>query len=69
MGNPGRHYHELVRRSPQVARFDATTLWHFDAAEWGPSTASKPEKLTTSKWFPVRPRKPTSDLRVNEYKP
>jgi hypothetical protein len=22
-------------------RFDATTLWHFDAAEWAPSTASK----------------------------
>ena len=21
--------------------FDATTLWHFDAAEWAPSTASK----------------------------
>ena len=21
-------------------RFDATTLWHFDAAEWAPSTAS-----------------------------
>jgi hypothetical protein len=26
--------------SPQVVRFDATTLWHFDAAEWAPSTAS-----------------------------
>jgi len=26
--------------SPQVARFDATTLWHLDAAEWAPSTAS-----------------------------
>jgi hypothetical protein len=23
-----------------VVRFDATTLWHFDAAEWAPSTAS-----------------------------
>ena len=22
-------------------RFDATTLWHFDAAEWAPSTTSK----------------------------
>jgi transposase len=21
-----------------VVRFDATTLWHFDAAEWAPST-------------------------------
>jgi hypothetical protein len=27
--------------SPQVVRFDATTLWHVDAAEWAPSTASK----------------------------
>jgi hypothetical protein len=27
--------------SPQVVRFDRTTLWHFDAAEWAPSTASK----------------------------
>jgi hypothetical protein len=27
--------------SPQVVHFDATTLWHFDAAEWAPSTASK----------------------------
>jgi hypothetical protein len=26
--------------SPQVVRFDATTLWHLDAAEWAPSTAS-----------------------------
>ncbi len=26
--------------SPHVVRFDATTLWHFDAAEWAPSTAS-----------------------------
>jgi hypothetical protein len=26
--------------SPQVVRFDRTTLWHFDAAEWAPSTAS-----------------------------
>ena len=23
-----------------MVRFDATTLWHFDAAEWAPSTAS-----------------------------
>jgi hypothetical protein len=28
-----------------MVRFDATTLWHFDAAEWAPSTASKAEKL------------------------
>src|SRR5450759_3866619 len=23
-----------------ISRFDATTLWHLDAAEWAPSTAS-----------------------------
>src|SRR6516165_779188 len=33
--------------SPQVVRFDATTLWHFDAAEWAPSTASNTEHLST----------------------
>src|SRR5262245_1780724 len=27
--------------TPQVVRFDAATLWHLDAAEWAPSTASK----------------------------
>src|SRR5215510_5024800 len=32
--------------SPQVVRFDATTLWHFDAAEWAPSTASKADEAT-----------------------
>src|SRR5262245_36173185 len=26
--------------TPHVVRFDATTLWHLDAAEWAPSTAS-----------------------------
>src|SRR5215813_3934931 len=26
-------------------RFDLTTLWHFDAAEWAPSTTSKCEEL------------------------
>jgi hypothetical protein len=30
-----------------VVRFNATTLWHFDAAEWAPSTASKAD-LTLS---------------------
>src|SRR6185369_724726 len=33
-------------------RFDAITLWHLDAAEWVPSTTSKPEMLITS---PSRP--------------
>ena len=26
--------------SPQRGSLHATTLWHFDAAEWAPSTAS-----------------------------
>jgi hypothetical protein len=30
----------LMDGTPQVVRFDATTLWHLDAAEWAPSTAS-----------------------------
>jgi hypothetical protein len=30
-------------------RFDATTLWHFDAAEWVPSTTSKAEMLGMSR--------------------
>jgi len=27
--------------SPQRGSLHATTLWHFDAVEWAPSTASK----------------------------
>jgi hypothetical protein len=30
----------LMDGTPQVVRFDATTLWHLDAAEWAPCTAS-----------------------------
>src|SRR5262245_34934862 len=41
--------------TPHVVRFDATTLWHLDAAEWAPSTASKPVKLRASKCCPVHP--------------
>jgi hypothetical protein len=40
-------------------RFDATTLWHFDAAEWVPSTTSKAEILTASTCCPLYPRKQT----------
>src|SRR5215510_1010299 len=36
--------------TPQVVRFDATTLWHLDAAEWAPSTAS----LTTEEVEAIR---------------
>jgi hypothetical protein len=27
--------------SPHSGSFNATTLWHIDAVEWAPSTASK----------------------------
>jgi hypothetical protein len=40
-------------------RFDATTLWHFDAAEWAPSTTSKREILRLSLCFPLFPYKRT----------
>jgi hypothetical protein len=31
-----------------VVRFSATTLWHFDASEWAPSTASKAGSCTAA---------------------
>ena len=46
--------------SPQCGlRFDATTLWHFDAAEWVPSTTSNREGLTLSKSGPQLVGEPT----------
>src|SRR6516162_4284079 len=45
--------------SPQVVCFDTTTLWHLDAAEWAPSTASKAENLDLSIRCPLCPRKRT----------
>src|SRR5690348_6149339 len=38
--------------SPQRGSLHATTLWHSDAAEWAPSTASKAEVKTF--YFDVR---------------
>src|SRR5450631_2714503 len=32
-------------------RFDATTLWHSDAAEWAPSTASLADKPSRAKTY------------------
>src|SRR5262249_44476781 len=48
--------------SPQVVRFDATTLWHFDAAEWAPSTASKAARTISAGSQPtsVLPQKRTN---------
>src|SRR6266403_3578295 len=43
-------------RLPSTVCINATTLWHFDAAEWAPSTASKPEKLDASTCFPLCPK-------------
>jgi hypothetical protein len=34
------HWHLPMDGSPQRGSLHATTLWHFDAAEWAPSTAS-----------------------------
>src|SRR5262245_12715969 len=42
--------------TPHAVRFDATTLWHLDAAEWAPSTASKAERLAVSIFRPDYPR-------------
>jgi hypothetical protein len=53
--------------TPQVVRFDATTLWHLDAAEWAPSTASKPVVLWSAQDFRFVPK--TRHLRGNEYTP
>jgi hypothetical protein len=39
--------------------FDSITLWHFDAAEWAPSTTSNSTILNLSTSGPVCPRKPT----------
>src|SRR5437899_4443841 len=44
------------RLSSMWLRFDPTTLWHIDAAEWAPSTTSKPVSLEVSKCFPVSPK-------------
>src|SRR5262245_62883120 len=45
-------------------RFDLTTLWHFDAAEWAPSTTSKPVRLRLSRCFPVYSTKRTPAGRL-----
>src|SRR5215831_10561729 len=45
--------------SPQVVRFDATTLWHFDAAEWAPSTASKADISQCNRHVRFTPHKRT----------
>src|SRR6516164_10155246 len=44
--------------------FDATTLWHFDAAEWVPSTTSRREELEVSKSLPLYPHKRKSSSEV-----
>jgi hypothetical protein len=54
--------------SPQVVRFDATTLWHLDAAEWAPSTASNSVTAAMSAARPLfhRKRKSTRDLAMSQ---
>src|SRR5215470_18373789 len=48
--------------SPQVVCFDTTTLWHLDAAEWAPSTASKASEIIGQCGSPC-PRCPESGHR------
>src|SRR5215470_6815408 len=45
-------------------RCDASTLWHFDAAEWVPSTTSQAERLRVSASCPLYPQKRTYMLAV-----
>src|SRR5438552_2674161 len=47
--------------SPQCGCSNATTLWHLDAEEWAPSTASKSAGLTFNHPLPVYPDKRTSE--------
>src|SRR5262245_55332460 len=42
--------------TPHVVRFDTTTLWHLDAAEWAPSTASKAVFVYCRLQCPVCPK-------------
>jgi hypothetical protein len=45
--------------TPQVVRFDVTTLWHLDAAEWAPSTASMADirpHVAESRMSALRPK-------------
>jgi hypothetical protein len=51
-----------------VVRFDATTLWHVDAAEWAPSTASNSVMEVMSAARPLfrRKRKSTRDLAMSQ---
>src|SRR5260370_12804997 len=48
--------------SPQVVRFDVTTLWHFDAAEWAPSTASKAADQSRQQFRPMSALPPRADI-------
>jgi hypothetical protein len=54
--------------SPQVVRFDATTLWHLDAAEWAPSTASNSvvAVMSAARQLFSQKRKSIGDLAVSQ---
>jgi hypothetical protein len=49
-------------------RFDATTLWHFDAAEWAPSTASFATELVKVDVY-ICPLRPQSDRQPSKRDP
>src|SRR5262245_49421753 len=46
-------------RLPSSGSFRTTTLWHLDAAEWAPSTASKAVIAVTSVARPLSPHEQT----------
>jgi len=48
--------------TPQVVRFDVTTLWHLDAAEWAPSTASIAAEMIGAMQRPMSALPPKADM-------
>jgi hypothetical protein len=47
-----------------ISRFDATTLWHLDAAEWAPSTASFATDAFNASVEQCSPRKRRSVIKM-----
>jgi hypothetical protein len=52
-----------------VVRFNATTLWHIDAAEWAPSTASLAEVTASHDEVRFVSRSRTSTYKIYGYMP
>jgi len=68
--SPATYAGELWRTSPiiagffsihiKVVRFDATTLWHLDASEWVPSTASEADAASSRSHVRFTPKRTNS---------